>query len=306
MELYLKYRPKSLGSVVGQKAAVETLQKLIDKKKIPHAMLFTGPSGCGKTTLARIVKTEVGCGDRDFTELNCADFRGVDAVREIRNQMSLSPLKGKSRVWLIDECHQLTKDAQNALLKMTEDTPKHVYFFFATTDPGKIIATLKNRCTEIKVKLLSTAELSAMVKSVAKAEKLSLAGEVVERLVEVAEGSARRALVILNQIADIEDSDDQLKAIESSDAKTVGIDIARLLFKPGARWPEMAKILKTVEDEPESIRYIILGYARSILLSCNPKMTPRAFNLIQIFGDNFYDSKQAGLAAACFEAMSGK
>src|SRR5690606_3369465 len=108
---------------------------------IPHAMLFTGPSGCGKTTLARILRVKLRCSDNDFQEINAADFRGIDSIRSMRQQVGAAPLGGDSRIWLIDEAHSMTADAQNAFLKLLEDTPRHVYFFLATTDPQKLKKT---------------------------------------------------------------------------------------------------------------------------------------------------------------------
>jgi len=108
VELYKKYRPKKLGNIVGQSNAVNILQSFIDEGKIPHSLLFSGPSGCGKTTFARIIKRKLKCGDYDFTELNCADARGIDMTREIRSRLNQSPISGKCRVWLLDECHKLT------------------------------------------------------------------------------------------------------------------------------------------------------------------------------------------------------
>ena len=99
-ELYKKHRPASFDNVIGQDEAVRSLSEFVKNNKIPHAILFTGPSGVGKTTLARILKDHLGCGDPDFQEINTADFRGIDTVREIRQRMGLAPMFGKSRVWL--------------------------------------------------------------------------------------------------------------------------------------------------------------------------------------------------------------
>ena len=134
MELKDKYRPKSLDKIVEQPAMVSALKGFIAKNKIPHSMLFSGAAGCGKTTAARVVADLLKCGPTDFHEINSANFRGIDTVREIQQRINLHAIGGKSRVWLIDEAHQLTKDAQNGLLKILEECPKHVYFMLCTTD----------------------------------------------------------------------------------------------------------------------------------------------------------------------------
>ncbi len=127
-ELYKKHRPKEFKKMVGNVSTVQTLVNMIKRDTLPHTILFHGPSGCGKTTLARILKNQLDCSDVDFKELNCSDHRGVDTIREITRTMNMAPTGGKVRIWLLDEVHQMTKDAQNAALKIFEDTPNHVYF----------------------------------------------------------------------------------------------------------------------------------------------------------------------------------
>lgn len=303
VELYKRHRPISFKQVVGQPDAIKILQEMVKNNRIPHAILFSGGSGCGKTTLARILKDKLNCGESDFTEINAADFRGIEMVREIRNRMNLSPIGGTSRIYLIDEAHQLSSQAQNAFLKMLEDTPKHVYFFLATTDPLKLIATIRTRCTEVKLKELGPASMRELLVSIAEKEGVELSDDVLDRLIDHSEGSARKALVILNQIIGVPDDDGRLNAIENSDHKSKGIELARALLNPRASWPEVAKLLKGLEEEPETIRYIVLGYASNVMLG-GGKLAGRAFYIADIFQHNFYDSKRAGLVLACWAAVN--
>lgn len=305
-ELYKIYRPKKLKDVIGQESAVSSLSKMIEKDTIPHAILLTGPSGCGKTTLARILSKKVDCGKMDLIENNCADFKGIDTIREIRSAMVSSPISGKSRVWIIDECHKLTNDAQNAFLKLLEDTPSHVYFILCTTEPNRLIKTIRTRCTEISVKSLSDKEIEKLISSVCKKEKIKLSEEVIDKIVDVSEGSARKALVVLHQIRDIKSKEEQLNAISSSISENQGITIARLLFNTKTKWKEIADVLKTIEnDDAESIRWLILGYAKSVLLN-GGNLSARAYQVIRVFQDNWYDCKSAGLIAGCYEIISGQ
>jgi DNA polymerase-3 subunit gamma/tau len=306
-EFYKKHRPKLFKNIVGQREAVKTLEKLLkNKKKFPHTILFTGPSGCGKTTLGYILKSKLSCGDADFTEVDCADFRGIEMVREIRSRVHLTPIAGKCRVWLIDECHMLTNEAQNAFLKLLEKTPKHVYFFLATTDPAKLKTTIKTRATEIKVSPLARLDMDHLIASVADKEDLKISEEVVAKITECAEGSARKALVLLNQISELENEKEQLRAIESSDSKRQAIEIARALINPQTSWDKMCQVLKGIDEEPEQLRYLILGYCSTIMLSNNKRMMSRANLIINVFRDNLYDSKRAGLIANCFEVITSK
>lgn len=301
-ELYRKHRPTTFKAVIGQQRAVSMLKEMVTNDRVPHALLFVGGSGCGKTTLARIIKEKMECSDNDFVEVNCADFRGIDMVREIRNRMGLSPIGGKCRMWLIDECHQLSKDAQNALLKMLEDTPAHVYFMLATTDPQKLLTTIRTRCTEVKLVELKAADMTALLQTTAEKEGKTLSEEVLARLVEYACGSARKALVLLNQVINIEGDEAQLDAIASSDSKTKAIELARALLQK-APWAEVAAILKDLDEEPESLRRMVLSYASNVLLG-GGKAAPRAFLLCDVFQHHFYDSGKPGLVTACYAVCS--
>lgn len=306
MELYKKYRPKSLKRIIGQDSAVSVLKSMIKNDKIPHAILFSGPSGCGKTTLARILKRTLECSDADFSEINCADFRGIEMVRDIRRRMNQSPIGGGStKVYLIDECHKLSNDAQNAFLKLLEDTPKHVYFILATTLATKMLPTVKTRCTEIKLMELSASHCEELIGYVVKKEKKEISEEVMEAIVEHSYGSPRKCLVLLDQIIDIEDEEEQLNAVVKADEQTLAIELARALINPRVKWSDISPILKNLEDDVESLRWMILGYSKAVLIK-GGKLAPRAFLLIDAFRDNFYDSKAAGLTAACYEVVTGQ
>ena len=145
--LHIKYRPQTWDEIKGNEAVVEGLESQFSsksKKNRPHVFLFYGPSGCGKTTLARIVKDELECSEANFNELNVANTRGIDTIREVIQFSHYSTFDGSPRIFLFDEAHKLTNDAQNALLKVLEDTPPKVYFILCTTDPKKIIKTIRN------------------------------------------------------------------------------------------------------------------------------------------------------------------
>ena len=302
-ELYKRHRPKSLDAVLGQEGAVKSLQRMVDKNKIPHAILFSGPSGCGKTTIARILKKHLNCGNADFQEINAADFKGIDTVRDIRRAVNLAPIDGDCRLWLIDEAHKLTNDAQNSLLKLLEDNPDHAYFMLATTDPHKLIKTIITRCSEIKVKLLDDQEIEKIMARVIEKEKFKVGDDVLVKIREVSEGSARKALVILEQVADLDTAEEQLAAVQATSINAeLAIALPRALINPGVQWAQVAAILKELKDEPEGIRYLVLSYARSVMLG-GGRLADRAFIIIDVFSRNFYDSKAAGLAAACWEVV---
>ncbi|GAI81584.1 unnamed protein product [marine sediment metagenome] len=157
MALYNRLRPKSFKRFYGNDSIVEALKQIVemDPEERPHAFLFTGSSGCGKTTLARILAKKFGCSGMDFTELDAGKKRDVETLRKICEEAHYTPMDGDSRIFVIDEAHELPKLAQNTLLKTLEDTPEHSYFILCTTESNKIISTVKNRCTTFNVKLFS-------------------------------------------------------------------------------------------------------------------------------------------------------
>lgn len=318
-ELYKKYRPKTLDEVIGQDQAVKILKGFIEKKKLPQAILLSGDdsSGCGKTTIARCLVRPMGCNTKlseaegnhsgDFFEQDGASNGGIDDIRAIKNRVGLSALYGKSKVFLVDECHKITEAGQQAMLKVLEDTPPNNYFILATTNAGKLLKTVKSRCTEIKISPLVPKNMRLVVERVLKGEKAKITDDVMDKLIEASEGSARKALVTLEQILQLESEDDQIDAIRKTESKRQAIEIARGLIN-GTSWRDMATILKEVTEEPESLRYMILGYARTILLKGNgsSKNECKARDLIRAFEFNFFDSKHAGLAVACWDFINKK
>ena len=300
-ELYKKHRPRKMSQVIGQDSVCKMLTDMVKRKELPHSLLLHGPSGTGKTTIARILRAGLKCSKTDFIEMNSANARGIDMVRDISNKMKMAPLGGQSRIWMIDEAHQLSKDAQNAFLKILEDTPSHVYFFLATTDPQKLIKTVRTRCTDIPLTSLKPSEITELVEGIASQENINLASEVSLQISVVAEGSPRKALVLLDSISHVPE-DQQLDLVLAADVERQAIEIARTLIKPRAKWSDVAKLLKEVKEDPESIRWMILGYANTIMLG-GGKLTPKAALIIEVFSENFYDSKKAGLTAACYEVL---
>lgn len=307
MDLARKYRPKKWEQMIGQPEAVAILRAMLRKKSVEHFLLFTGPSGCGKTTAARIMKRELNCADIDFCEIDAADDRGIDAVREIKRKMTIYPFSGKKgcRIYLLDEVHMMMGTAQNALLKALEDTPDWVYFILCTTDPHKLLRTILTRASEVKFRSLTHDELEKHVKDVCHKEQGDVSEEVLDAIVDQSEGSPRKALKLLGQVITLTDEGEQLEAVRCTQTKAAAIQLARTLMDVKANWPNVAELLKELEDEPEALRRMILGYATQVLLG-GGKGGVRAFLLIKAFEMNYYDSGKAGLVASCFEFMHQK
>jgi len=301
--LHLKYRPKKFSEVIGNKSTVISLQSVITRKDNEvRSFIFKGPSGTGKTTLARIVGSELNCHERDFKEFNAANTRGIDTVREISATSSLAPMSGKIKIYLLDEAHSLTKDAQNALLKLLEDTPRHVRFILCTTEPEKLLKTIKTRCMAFTTANLRRAEIIQLLKYVLDKEEVDLPDKHLKEIARVSEGSPRQALVILDSIIDITDDEEAFDAIAAAGVgEATVLEICRLLIDPKtkghAKWQAMSKLIRSVDAEPESIRRAILGYLGSALLKNG---NDRISDLISLFEENLFSSGNSGLYNALY------
>jgi DNA polymerase-3 subunit gamma/tau len=213
---------------------------------------------------------------------------------------------GGSKVWLLDEVAELTTTAQKALLKMLEDTPEHVYFMLCTTDPQKLIKPIRTRCTEIALKPLDSKDLKVLIGDISDQEGKKVTEDVVDKITECSDGSARKALVLLDAVLRLESEEEMLEAIERSAQETQAINLCRMLLNFRPDWSAISKLLKDLEgEEPEGLRWMVLGYMRSVLLG-GGKMADKAYTTMCCFERNFFDTKHNGLVMACWEAAHGK
>jgi len=298
MSLYQKYRPQTLDQVRGNEEVVLVLTNLLKKKKeFPHTVLFHGETGCGKTTLARIIAKELGCKERDLAEINSADFRGIDTVRDIIKNSQYLPIEGEKRAWIIDEVHKMTNDAQNALLKLLEDSLPHVYFLLCTTEPQKLLPTIRGRCSEFQVKPLSNMQMHRLLRSVVRSEKETLADEVYEQIVQDSLGHPRNALQILEQVLSVPEEHRIQTAQKAAAQQSQIIELCRALINKSG-WKEVRTIIEGLKDqEPENIRRIVLGYCQAILLKGE---NDRAAMIIEAFWDPTYNVGFPYITYACY------
>jgi DNA polymerase III gamma/tau subunit len=302
MSLYLKHRPDTFDKVIGNEQVVESITNILKKKNHPHTYLFTGGTGCGKTTIARIIANELGAKGMDVKEINSSDFRGIDTIRELIKQSQYKPMESPCRVWIMDEVHKLTSDAQNAMLKILEDTPSHVYFILCTTEPEKLITTIKGRCSIFQMKTLDDKQMYRLLRKTVKAEEDTLEQEIYDQIIQDSLGHPRNALQILEQVLNVEPANRleiaKQKAIEYSKS----IELCRELIKKGS-WKSIAEILKGLKgnEEPESIRRAVLGYCSSALLNGE---NDQIAVVMECFKDPFYDTGYPGLVFACYSAVA--
>lgn len=216
-----KWRPQTFSDVVGQQAVVRTLQNALKRNRVAHAMLFSGVRGVGKTTLARLMAKALNCeqGEPDIPcnacdscrevmagtavdlhEIDGASNRGIQEIRELKENIRFFPTKSRYKIVIIDEVHMLTTEAFNALLKTLEEPPAHVYFMFATTELHKIPITILSRCQRYELKRVPFNELVAFFSKIAQEEGVAISARALEMIGREAEGSVRDGLSLLDQI----------------------------------------------------------------------------------------------------------
>jgi len=300
LSLYLKYRPQTLDEIIGNEATVASLRSIIGRESgEARSFLFTGPSRCGKTTLARIIGNELNCSKRDFMEYNSANVRGIDTIREIGDDCKYAPMEGKVKIYLLDEIHRATVDAQNALLKLLEDTPEHVRFILCTTDPEKLIPTVRKRCTTYLMLPLKRNQIMRLLKCVCKEEEVDVPDSILMKIITYCDGAPGEALVMLDQVIDLKDEEIALQVIinASVDEKTV-LELCQLLLT-GTKWKSVSEIIKTLDEEPEKVRLAINGYMSKVLLSSGGE---KAAKIMELFKDPFYTGGKPSLILACYWA----
>jgi DNA polymerase III subunit gamma/tau len=247
LALYRKYRPSIFADVIGQEQVTTPLSNALESEKIHHAYLFSGPRGCGKTSSARIMARSLNCekgptpnpcgicqsckdlvangpGSLDVIELDAATHGLVDDARDLRDKAFFAPVQSRYKIYIIDEAHQLGPGAANALLKVVEEPPAHVLFIFATTEPEKLISTIRSRTHHYPFRLVPPAILSSHLEKVCESEGIKVAKGVISLVVRASGGSVRDALSVLGQ----------LLAGASKDGVTYEIAVALLGYTDGA------------------------------------------------------------------------
>lgn len=279
LAIYRKYRPKKLEDVLGQETIVKILKNAAKADKLAHAYLFFGPRGSGKTTTARLIAKIANCVKRqtdpkfrqlgepcnecsacneidsgqslDVIEIDAASNRGIDEIRDLKQGIRLSPSSYRYKVFIIDEVHQLTKDAFNALLKTLEEPPAHAILILATTEFEKVPATITSRAQRFNFKKVSIRQISDKLEKICEAENIQFSEDALELIASAADGSFRDAESLLEQIAGLEAG-----SADTPQGKIDAENVQRILGRVGfSRVAEFAEILFKKELE-KALEYI--------------------------------------------------
>lgn len=306
MELYNKYRPKTKEEILGNDLALKSIDN--ELKNGSHVFLFTGSGGCGKSSAARVFARNIGGDDLTIHELNSADNRGIDTVREISDQIRFPPVGDGKTIYILDEMHQQTSASQNALLKVLEECPDYCYFFLCTTNPEKLIQPLKTRCSIVNFKPLDHNTMLRLLRVVAHREGKSVDLDILHKVADLSEGSSRQGLKILGSILYLENDDERKKFLDENvfnDEKAEVIELCRALLKQEG-WSKYMECLDKLKDEltsnSESIRQAVMGYANAVL---KKGMNDAAVGMIQTFSNvDCYKNGKFGITVGILDFMA--
>jgi DNA polymerase-3 subunit gamma/tau len=309
MSLYLKYRPQNFASVVGQDHAKKTIQSALKSQSLSHAYLFCGPRGTGKTSLARILAKGLNCENLisdvepcnqceictsinagklvDLIEIDAASNRGIDEIRELREKIVFAPSQAKTKVYIIDEVHMLTKEAFNALLKTLEEPPNHAYFVLATTEAHKIPETIISRCQQFSFSRINVADISRRLQEIADNEGATYEKDALDLIAKLSAGGLRDAIGLLEQMMTAGEVTTEKVSISLGLTGSEHLEkfFQYLLERKALKAIELLSQIKAMgKSTPQFLREIISHFREQMLINLgNSKDTQIILGFIEIF-----------------------
>lgn len=284
--IHTKYRPKVLKEVVGQAAVVKSLAAALKQKARPHTFLFTGPPGTGKTTLARIVAAEFNCDPANILEVDAASNSGIEDMRNVTSALRYNGFGASpNKAIIIDECHGLSKQAWDSLLKSTEEPPPHVFFMFCSTNPGKIPAAMVSRSLSYTLNPVKFDDLLDLLEDICEREELETPTKILELVADSCEGSPRLALTMLAKVQDCSGVDDAAALLATATDNKEVIDLCRQLVGGNLTWAKLTTTLKAMPEMPaESIRIVVVAYLNACLMGAkSDRDVPRLLDMLECF-----------------------
>lgn len=290
MNLAAKYRPQSFDQVIGNPTIIKSLTAALKRPVVPQSWLLVGPAGLGKTSISRLLAAHFG---GQLIEVNAATHTGVDEMRNViisaqNKAIGSSP----NKTIILDECHRLSANAWDSLLKAIEEPPAHVRWILCTTVTGKIPETIKTRCVTYNLKPVDEEAIYGLLQKVARAESLPTSDGVLECCTEAAKGSPRQALTNLDICANAATPREAAELLRQASQAKGPIELAKLLMsKQKPSWGTVVKYVSAIDSDPESIRIVLSNYVAGALLKTTSEAdAQRLMHLLQCFSEPYNQS----------------
>lgn len=303
-QLSTKFRPKSFKAFIGNENTKRTLKGFLeDPGSFPSLILLQGPSGCGKTTLSRITGRTLCSSENDFIQLNISNTRGIGDARGIIEMVGMTSLGGGFTVIVLNECHLATTEFQNAMLEVLEEPPPSIAFIMCTTEPEKLILTVRNRATILPVRKLSLSELEGLAKKVVRRSDMNLPKpRIFSKLLMASQGSPRQMLVILNAIRNMkrDEINDYLEGNFAEDNAQIS-EICQALLQQRS-YKEIMLLVDKLKIPVDDARRGINNYMGKVLQN---KPNPIAAKTINNLFDSLWPVGKAGLIVSIYNIIKG-
>lgn len=269
--LDVRFRPQTFDAVLGQDASIESIKTVLASDHKPKAFMLIGPTGVGKTTTARLIAKSLGCTKTGLIEIDAASSGQIDDIRALVGDVSQRALGSPVKVYIIDECHNISKKAFEAFLKTIEEPPKHVTFIFCTTDPKDIPQAVIDRCHKYEFTPISEELIRGYLEIVVEDAKIKTTSDIMDLVAITSKGCMRRALVQLSTVAGITDFEQAHELIKTTDTEELSGEfktIAQMMVKGEKKWAKYHTELRKIPAEKWSnMKPMFLSYISATLLS---------------------------------------